>query len=248
MKRPISFGRVVNFARRMPAVLTQPERLYAQEAIKKIWPEASPKDIEQLRYEYYKNDDLFLDVDRLSLSKRRRRAQWEPWLEFQYMLVRMHKPEIYVETGVFDGISSAVILQAMEDNNKGRLVSIDLPATEPIKGATDHMLEGSLPPGVNPGWCVPQRLRTRYDLRLGDARELLPAALKELGKIDIFFHDSLHTYDHMIFEYRCAWPHLKDGGFVVSDDIFANPAMLHFSKEVGRKYLNIRNGFGCVRK
>jgi len=248
MKRPITFGRVVNFARRMPAVLAQPERLYSQEAIAKLWPSMSTKEIEQLRYEYHKNDQLFLDVDHNILSQRRRRAQWEPWLEFQYMLVRALKPDVYVETGVFDGVSSSVILQAMEDNGKGKLVSIDLPASETIKGATDYMPETTLPPGHNPGWCVPERLRHRYDIRFGDARELLPKAMKDYPSIDVFFHDSLHTYDHMTFEYRTAWPHVKDGGFILSDDIFANPAMFHFSKEVGRKYLNIRNGFGCIKK
>ena len=30
MKRPITVGRVINFARRMPAVLRQPERLASQ--------------------------------------------------------------------------------------------------------------------------------------------------------------------------------------------------------------------------
>ena len=38
-------------------------------------------------------------------------------------------------------------------------------------------------------------------------------------KIDIFFHDSLHTYDHMMFEYLTSWDYLKEGGVLFSDDI-----------------------------
>jgi hypothetical protein len=40
------------------------------------------------------------------------------------------KPDKVVETGVYKGSSSAVTLQALEDNNKGKLFSIDLPGTQ----------------------------------------------------------------------------------------------------------------------
>lgn len=47
-----------------------------------------------------------------------------------YAIVRVLKPEIVVETGVASGLSSAYILQALEENRKGKLYSIDLPARE----------------------------------------------------------------------------------------------------------------------
>ena len=50
-----------------------------------------------------------------------------------YLLVRSLKPETVVETGVCYGASSAYILQALKDNGRGVLYSIDLgnPPDEP---------------------------------------------------------------------------------------------------------------------
>ena len=49
------------------------------------------------------------------------------WREFLFIVVRAVKPSIMIETGSFDGLSTAVILLAMEKNNKGTLFTIDLP-------------------------------------------------------------------------------------------------------------------------
>jgi predicted O-methyltransferase YrrM len=34
----------------------------------------------------------------------------------------------------------------------------------------------------------------------------------------------------MLFEFRAAWPHLRAGGVLVSDDVFWNPAFLLFTR------------------
>ena len=47
-----------------------------------------------------------------------------------YFLIRELKPEKIIETGVHRGVSSLFILQALEDNEKGELYSIDLPLAE----------------------------------------------------------------------------------------------------------------------
>lgn len=47
-----------------------------------------------------------------------------------YTIVRAYKPEIVVETGVAHGVTSAFMLCAMHENNKGHLYSIDLPPYE----------------------------------------------------------------------------------------------------------------------
>ena len=51
-----------------------------------------------------------------------------------YALVRYCKPDVFVETGVSHGASSAFILAAMEENQKGHLYSIDLPPYEITSG------------------------------------------------------------------------------------------------------------------
>ena len=47
---------------------------------------------------------------------------------------------------------------------------------------------------------VPDHLRGRWELRLGDARELLPLELERIGRLGLFFHDSLHSREHVLFE------------------------------------------------
>ena len=138
-----------------------------------------------------------------------------------YVSTRATRPRTVVETGPYNGASSAFILRALEDNDEGRLHSFDLPEA---RDALGH------PAGREPGWLVPDELRHRFEVTLGDTRETLGPALGRLGEIDLFFHDSLHTARHMLFEFRAAWPHLRSGGLLVSDDVFWNAAFLLFTR------------------
>jgi hypothetical protein len=140
-----------------------------------------------------------------------------------YALVRLLRPEIMVETGVADGTTSAYILQALEDNRSGHLYSIDVPSER-------------LPPGTTPGWIVGESLRRRWTLQIGPSSQLLEPLLRELGQIDVFLHDSLHTYDNMLFEYRAAWPFLKTDGLFLSHDVGRNAAFFDFAREVGQRW------------
>jgi len=123
-----------------------------------------------------------------------------------YTLIRIFKPETVVETGVGAGVSSWTILHALEENRAGRLISIDLPTPNT-----------QLLPEV--GYLVPPELRHRWDLRIGPSQRLLPKVLVELGAIDIFHHDSRHSYSNQFREYQSAWPFIKSGGMLVSDDV-----------------------------
>lgn len=135
-----------------------------------------------------------------------------------YLLVRLVKPNHMVETGVSAGVSSAYILSAMEDNNRGRLHSIDLPPD-------------NLPKGKTVGWVVPNRLKNRWSLHIGNALGLLEPLLSDIGIIDCFVHDSLHTYDHMTWEFSTAWKYLRPGGLFLSHDVGANDAFFDFMSE-----------------
>src|SRR5262245_58058523 len=141
-----------------------------------------------------------------------------------YYCTRLHRPAVVVETGVFDGFSSAFLLKALRDNGHGRLCSIDLPARTPERASTDRMPFDTLPDGAEPGWIVPDGLRGRWTLRLGCSRTVLPPCLAQLGTIDMFFHDSLHTHAHMAWEYAAAWPALAGDGLLLSDDVFWSTA------------------------
>ena len=154
----------------------------------------------------------------------------------QYAAVRALAPEIVVETGVASGVSSSYLLLALQKNGRGKLHSIEL-------GDVRY-----LPPEKAPGWIVPDWLKSRRELQIGDSRALLPAMLTKLGTIDVFIHDSLHTYDHMLWEYRTAYPFLRPGGLLISDDASWNPAFPEFSAEVRAMRFRILRGVGLLQK
>lgn len=134
-----------------------------------------------------------------------------------FALCRATKPQKVVETGVSYGATTAFILQAMEMNGVGELYSVDLP---PL-GAE-----------ANVGTAVPEGLRKRWNLFRGDSRSTLPVVLKKAGEVDLFIHDSLHTYRNESFEFSSAWPYLRPGGVLVSDDIEAHPAWQDWERAI----------------
>lgn len=123
-----------------------------------------------------------------------------------YALVRLATPGRVVETGVHDGLTTSLILRALERNGEGHLTSIDLPSTDLPIGA----------PG--PGWLIPERLKARWTLRLGDARRILPEVSAGDGQLDLFLHDSDHSRAHREFEFRTVKPFMAPGGLIASDD------------------------------
>ncbi|MGP8078059.1 MAG: class I SAM-dependent methyltransferase [Thermoplasmata archaeon] len=161
----------------------------------------------------------------------RRRWDWawgDPWhaalamygdylrADYLYRLVRQCRPEIAVETGVHFGKTSTAILAALHRNRHGRLISIDLPRTAATVNADGRLAHAHVRSLDETGHLVPHDLRDRWDLRLGDARVLLPPALE--GGLGFFFHDSDHSHAHQEFEFETAWRALSVGGVLASDD------------------------------
>jgi predicted O-methyltransferase YrrM len=128
-----------------------------------------------------------------------------------YAVCRILRPRTIVETGVAYGVTSAYILQALAENGNGRLHSVDLP---PLAIDAEAYV----------GHLVPLILRERWDLRLGSATEILPLLLGQLETIDVFVHDSLHTYAHMKSEFALALSALRPGGVLIADDVESNRA------------------------
>jgi predicted O-methyltransferase YrrM len=134
-----------------------------------------------------------------------------------YAIVRAMRPKKVVETGVCYGVTSAHLLAALEGNGEGRLYSIDLP---PLGKHNDDYV----------GWLVAQELRKRWTLRRGTSRKLLAPMLEEVGSLELFVHDSLHTYKNMKMEFEVVWPHLASGGVLIADDIEGNTAFQEFTR------------------
>lgn len=169
-----------------------------------------------------------------------------------YFLIRYYKPSVIVETGVCNGVSSFIILHALSKNKKGKLISIDLPEIEGLVYKDNRFWTGKggavIPKGKEPGWIVPDNLRDNWELHLGKSQDLLEDILSKEEDIDVFIHDSEHSYDCMSFEYKCAFPHIKKGGLLISDDIFANDAFGDFiSNKKGSVYY-LSRGVGILIK
>lgn len=150
----------------------------------------------------------------------------------EYGIVRSIRPEIVIETGVASGVSSAHISAALLENGHGSLISIDLPPEGPVVLADGAPFDWS-GPGI--GWAIPSEIREqmgdRHRIELEDVRTSLPRILDEVGTIDCFVHDDLHTPDHMRWELDLVWSALRPGGVVMADD--ANHAWTRFVQDVG---------------
>ena len=154
----------------------------------------------------------------------RRRAQLEEFPGYRlgstptfdcetiYALVRAMRPSVVVETGVCYGVSSAYILEALKANGRGVLYSIDL---------------GNTPDEPPNDFFVRPVLKDAWQLIIGDSKQELPRLLTRLGQVDLFHHDSLHTYEHMTWEYETAFPHLGPRGVLSSHDVRTIVSLRH---------------------
>ncbi|MBR91362.1 MAG: hypothetical protein CL903_00960 [Dehalococcoidia bacterium] len=155
-----------------------------------------------------------------------------------YIITKLIKPKIVVETGVGPGMTSWSILKAMSENKKGHLYSIDLPTPN-----TKNMPEV--------GYLIPKSLKDRWNLLIGSSKKLLPNLLSELSEIDIFIHDSRHSFSNQMYEYETSWSSIKNQGFLISDDI-SNDAFINFSKKNDKEPILIKQNknfpIGIIKK
>ena len=163
--------------------------------------------------------------------------------KFLYFIVRCAKPAVMIETGVAHGVSSWTILNAIHKNGTGKLYSIDLPNLDLKSYNPQNISQQS-------GWAVPDLLRKNWELQLGSSNELLPALVQKLGKVDIFFHDSDHSYKNMMFEFKEVYPAIKENGLIISDDVHKNESFRDFVNAediVGIQFLT-KGGAAVKRK
>ncbi len=183
----------------------------------------------------------------LRLSIATRESSWgrlNQWHGFLYAMTRSVLPQIVVETGVLYGHSSAAILAGLEDNGSGKLISIDLPPDQHRSVIVEgqYLQVGLSSNELSVGCAVPPKIRSRWTLQLGNSLELLPKILKQFAPISMFVHDSLHTYDHMIAEFRLGYDMLEPGGLLISDDIGYNLAWHDFCRSRKEEWKEFSKG------
>jgi SAM-dependent methyltransferase len=138
-----------------------------------------------------------------------------------WCLVRCLRPLKVVETGVARGLTTSIVLQALEINGVGDLFSVDLPPSIDPHRFPDQTAV-----------AVPASLKGRWTLVRGSSRRRLPGLLETLGTIDLFIHDSLHSHRNMSFELAEAWRALRPGGFLLADDVHRNSAFVEYAARV----------------
>ena len=104
-----------------------------------------------------------------------------------WCLVRRLRPRNVVETGVAHGVTSRFILEGLEKNGMaifGVLIG--------------HQWNLSGKPKL--AWLLMVGFKERWSYISGSSRRRLPSVLGQLGEIDLFVHDSLHSARNVRFE------------------------------------------------
>lgn len=215
---------------------------------------AEVKAVPEAHIVFQRRDELEQYVAELS---RRYSARYVPgWVGLEdglylYWLVRRLKPKTIVQCGVCNGMSSAFIMLGLAKNGAdGELYAIDIPpvfnASDPAWTIPGKVYGVVIPEGKTSGWMVPEAYGDRFTIQTGDSKLLLPKLVDSLPAIDMFYHDSNHTYEHMMFEFRQAKRKLTPGGLIIADDIPCAAALWDFADEQKVPAYNFRGQSGVA--
>jgi predicted O-methyltransferase YrrM len=192
----------------------------AVELIKASFPTLSSSEIEMIEEEY--------TVLRAELEERC--SSMSDWLEYPdwyaieretsflyYAACRHLAPNNVLETGIANGHSTFFFLQAMKKNGKGSLHSVDI--------------------ADNVGKLLTAEERAVWNLHVlgSPQRRSFSSILDSISPLDLFVHDSDHTYGWQMFEFRTAWTALSKRGALLSDDIDHSMAFVDFCAEIDTK-------------
>jgi len=132
-----------------------------------------------------------------------------------YAWIRHRKPRLVVETGVLNGHSTVFLISAVMRNGAGEVHSVDI--------------------RPDAGGLINEQERKHWSFHLLPAhgsRRSFRELISSLAPIEIFFHDSQHSYYWQMLEYDCAFSAMTPGGLLGSDDADGNQAFLDFAKSV----------------
>jgi predicted O-methyltransferase YrrM len=131
-------------------------------------------------------------------------------------IIAKNRPINIVETGVANGVSTRAILSAFQRNSltSSKLHSFDI---DPRVAVSEFNLNPQF------SFHLVTNINTFSDL------------LRHIPQIDLFYHDSDHSYENQMMEYREVWPKISSGGILMSDDVNWSNAFLDFCLHVDRK-------------
>jgi predicted O-methyltransferase YrrM len=137
-------------------------------------------------------------------------------LELLRLIISQISPSVVVETGVANGASTRTILKAFQDFglSSSKLYSLDIDS----RVVTDEF-----------------RSNENFNFILINEPQNFSDAMKKVPTIDIFYHDSDHSYANQMHEYSLAWEKLSYNGVLISDDVNWSNAFLDFSLLVKKR-------------
>ncbi len=171
-------------------------------------------------------DNVVSEAESINDEVRRKIGSRDYWqvspreLGYIYASIKLFGGRIIAETGVGPGTTSYAILKASEEFN-GHLYSFDL--GKPFGKEKDMPV----------GFMIPDTLRDRFTLIIGDTKATLEKNLIYFGPFDVFFHDSEHTYEHVKFELETALKNLRSKFLIIVDNYDWTNAPVEFAKSHG---------------
>ena len=138
-------------------------------------------------------------------------------------LIKHIRPKCVVETGVANGFSTRQILESFKEFElfDSRLFSFDVD------------------PKV---FSVELERNPQFNKVVIDSASSFLSAMHKIGSVDLFYHDSDHSYENQLLEYDAAWRLLSHDGVLISDDVNWSNAFLDFCKKVNRTPLLLSDG------
>jgi predicted O-methyltransferase YrrM len=135
-----------------------------------------------------------------------------------YVIARVIKPKVIVETGVDKGMGSVVLCAALLKNNKegytGRYIGTDI--------------------NIEAGYLFDEKYKSVGEIIYGDS----VASLEKLDqKIDLFINDSDHSANYEYREYQTIKNKLNPKALILGDNSHVTDKLLKFSIENDRMFV-----------
>lgn len=177
-----------------------------------------------------------IDIDMFTTKSWKHICELGFFRVLMYVLVRWKKPRCMIETGVLHGMTTDIILNALNKNSIGKLISIDLPSYFEYGPSNKDGYNATLPKGKEPGWLIDEVNKPFWELILGSSNKEGKKAFIE-NNFSIFIHDSDHTYENMFFELELAFENIEKNGIIVCDNIENNTAFYDFCRYKSLKFI-----------
>jgi hypothetical protein len=135
-----------------------------------------------------------------------------------YLLARILKPKVIVETGVDKGLGSVLLCSALARNLR--------------EGFPGYYYGTDINPRA--GFLLSGEYSAFGKILYGDSI----ASLRALsGDVDLFINDSDHSAQYEYEEYKTIAPKLASSAVILGDNSHGSDSLRHFARESGRQFL-----------